>query len=116
MKPPSLHAVLRILALIIVLPTLAMLWVNGARDGVGTLYFLWPDIVVCLVLLIAAARGGRDMLLVAYALAAGVFMTATLGALWTQGLAATPPGAALGAVVCAVVLGSLLLRARTPHP
>jgi hypothetical protein len=101
---------LRILALVVIAPTLAMLWVNGVREGVETLYYLLPDTILCLVLLLAAIRGGRELLIAAYALAAGVFMTATLGELWTEGLAATPPGAAIGFFTCMIVI-VLLLRA-----
>jgi len=101
----------RILALVIIPPTLFALWVNGQPDGVGTLYFLWPDIIVCLALLAAAIHGGRTVLLAAYALAAGVFMTATLGDYWTEGLAGTPPGAAIGMALCGA-MAALLLRGK----
>jgi hypothetical protein len=98
----------RVLAVIVVIPTLAMLWINGQRDGFETLYFLLPDVIVCLALLAAAIHGGRNVLLAAYALAAGVFMTATFGDYWTEGLAGTPPGAAIGVVACVVMIGVLL--------
>lgn len=101
----------RILAVVIIIPTLAMLWVNGRRDGFETLYFLLPDIFVSLALLAAAIHGGRNALLAAYALAAGVFMTATFGDFWTEGLAGTPPGAAIGFAACLFVIG-LLLRGK----
>lgn len=101
----------RVLALVIIPPTLIALWVNGRRDGVETLYYLWPDIAVCIALLAAATHGGRNVLLAAYALAAGVFMTATLGDYWTEGPAGTPPGAAIGLVACAAMI-ALLLRGK----
>jgi hypothetical protein len=101
----------RILAIVIIMPTLAMLWINGRRDGFETLYYLLPDVVVCLALLAAAIHGGRNVLLAAYALAAGVFMTATLGDYWIEGLAGTPPGAAIGAIACFAIIG-LLLRGK----
>lgn len=103
---------LRILAILIVIPTLYFLWFNAERDGVETLYFMLPDIVVCLGLIVAAARGGRQTLLVAYALACGVFMTATLGDYWTEGLAGVPPGAAIGVVVTTIAI-ALLMRKPT---
>jgi hypothetical protein len=115
MSRTRLSAALRILAVVIIASTLVMLWVNGARDGAGTLYFLWPDIVLCLALLIAAVRGGRDLLLAAYALAGGVFMTATLGGMWTEGLGATPPGAAIGFFACLIAI-ALLLRRTSSQP
>lgn len=102
---------LRILAVLIVIPTLYFLYYNAEREGVETLYFLLPDIFVSIALVAAAIHGGRNVLLAAYALAAGVFMTATLGDFWTEGLAGAPPGAAIGFVVCLVVIG-LLLRGK----
>jgi hypothetical protein len=98
----------RVLAIIIVIPTLAMLWVNGQREGFETLYFLLPDIIACAALVAAAMHGGRNVLLAAYALAAGVFMTATFGDYWTEGLAGTPPGAAIGVVACVLMIAVLL--------
>lgn len=102
---------LRALAVIIVLPTLAMLWINGERDGVETLYFLLPDIFVSLALLAAAIHGGRKVLLAAYALAAGVFMTATFGDLLDRGAGGHAAGAAIGLVACLSVT-ALLLRGK----
>jgi hypothetical protein len=101
----------RVLAIIIVIPTLAMLWVNGQREGFETLYFLLPDIIACAALVAAAVHGRRNVLLAAYPLAAGVFMTATFGDYWTKGLAGMPPGAAIGVIACAVMIG-LLLRGK----
>lgn len=98
----------RILALIIIPPTLIALWINGRLDGVETLYFLLPDIVVCAALLAGVIHGGRAVLLAAHSLAAGVFLTATLGDYWTEGLVGVPPGAAIGTVACAVMIGFLL--------
>ena len=88
--------------LVIIAPTLVLLWLNGQREGFGGLYYLLPDLVACAVLLFAAWSGQRHLVLMAYALAAGVFMTATLGVYWTEGLAHVPPGAALGLLACAV--------------
>lgn len=101
---------LRILAALMVPPTLYFLYYNAHRDGVETLFFLLPDLVVCAALLAAAVHGGRQALLVAYALAAGVFVTAMLGPLWTEGLAATPSGASLGVVICAAAIVVLVRR------
>jgi hypothetical protein len=92
-------------------PTIAALIFNGQRDGYENLYYLLPDGLLCLGLVAAAIHGGRQSLLVAYAVALGVFMTATFGDLWTEGLAGTPPGAAIGVVLCVVVIALLMRRA-----
>ena len=103
-------ACIRIAAVLIAVVTVIFLYVNAQTRGWGSLYFLWPDVVVSVGLVAAAVHGGRVSLIAAFAAAAGVFITATLGPLWTEGLAATPPGASLGVVVCAAAIVALMRR------
>jgi hypothetical protein len=103
---------IRILAVAIVPPTIAALVFNGQRDGYENLYYLLPDALLCIALIAAAIHGSRQSLLVAYSVALGVFMTATFGDLWTEGLAGTPPGAAFGVVLCLAVIVLLMRQPR----
>lgn len=102
----------RLFVFAIIAPTLALLWFNAQREGWTNLYYLLPDLVVCAGLMLAAVHGGSSLLLVAYAAAGGVFMTATLGGYWTEGLAGTPPGAAIGAAACGIMIAIILTHQR----
>lgn len=103
----TMRNLLRILAVIVAVVTLLILIPNTMADGLRTWFFA-PDILISVGLLAAAYTGGRGALLAAFGAAGGVYLVASLGQAWTEGAAAAPPGATIGAIACALAIGLLL--------